>query len=217
MKEEASLTRRDLLGLAAAAGTVMMAGSVSGVVAEKALAEEPTAGSAGISGVRYGFLVEPKYCVGCEKCIKACREKNGLTEDTPDRRWLVRAEDSKGRKRKISIGCMHCENPSCMTVCPTGAISKTEAGAVVVDKDRCIGCKYCHEACPYGIPSYNSLGMDKCDRCTSAGIQPGEIPFCAQACKYRALVFGPLDELKKRAGEGFTPIEGSTGPSYILA
>ena len=107
MKEEASLTRRGLLGLAAAAGTVMMAGSVSGVVAEKALAEEPTAGSAGISGVRYGFLVEPKYCVGCEKCIKACREKNGLTEDTPDPAgWCEQKTPRVASARYPSAACI---------------------------------------------------------------------------------------------------------------
>ena len=68
----------------------------------------------------------------------------------------------------LSIACNHCEDPACTKVCPSGAMHKREDGFVVVDEDVCIGCRYCHMACPYGAPQYNAKGhMTKCDGCHS--------------------------------------------------
>lgn len=102
---------------------------------------------------------------------------------------------ANGQKVYVSTSCMHCEDPACATVCPARAITKGEGGVVTVDHDRCIGCKYCYQACPFGVPHYTSAGMDKCDLCLEAGVALGEAPNCVQACKFRALHFGTIDDL----------------------
>lgn len=219
MSNEMSMSRRGFAGLLAVAGCGAAIGCASAGEGDMAFAEESSPASDGAehTGTQYGFLVDSKYCANCEKCIEACRAHNTLSEGDPDRRWIVTARDpDSGDWHHASVGCMHCENPSCMEVCPAGAISKNEVGAVIVDHDRCIGCKYCYQACPFGVPAYSSIGMVKCDYCHSSGIEPGEKPYCAQACRFRALTFGPLDELRERAGGKETPIEASTGPSYII-
>ncbi len=67
----------------------------------------------------------------------------------------------------LSIACNHCEDPACTKVCPSGAMHKREDGFVVVNEEVCIGCRYCHMACPYGAPQYNADKghMTKCDGC----------------------------------------------------
>ena len=87
---------------------------------------------------------------------------------------------------------------------------------MTVDHDRCIGCKYCYQACPFGVPHYTSAGMDKCDLCLEAGVALGEAPNCVQACKFRALHFGTIDDLVAGSGGRAKKIEASTGPSYVL-
>ena len=74
-----------------------------------------------------------------------------------------------------------------MRVCPAGAISKDAHGIVKVNPDVCIGCKYCFQACPYEVPKYNSVSMDKCDCCQGSGVAIGEDPYCVRACKFGAL------------------------------
>ena len=103
-----------------------------------------------------------------------------------------------------------------MRVCPAGAISKDAHGIVKVNPDVCIGCKYCFQACPYEVPKYNSVSMDKCDCCLSAGIELGEKPYCVRACKFRALNYGTLEELMAGSGGRAKQIEAPTGPSYLL-
>ena len=106
---------------------------------------------------------------------------------------------------------MHCDEPNRMRVCPAGAISKGEVGIVHVDKDKCIGCKYCYQACPYGVPNYDEEAMDKCDCCLDAGIAPGETPYCVQACIFNALKYEPIDELVAKA-EACSPPAGGGAP-----
>lgn len=104
-----------------------------------------------------------------------------------------------------------------MKVCPAGAISKDEHGVVKVDPDRCIGCKYCFQACPYEVPKYNSVSMDKCDCCQKAGVRIGEEdPYCVRACKFGALKFGPLDELLEATNGSAVPIAELNDPSCLV-
>ncbi len=189
--EETTISRRTFAVGAMVAGSAVVLGgtfSVSAAAADQENDKAPVSD-------QYGFLVDMNKCVGCEKCVTACRTYNRLSEDTPNRRVVSVLVNSFGEDVFISTSCMHCDEPNCMRVCPAGAISKGEAGIVSVDKQKCIGCKYCFQACPYGVPHYNSVAMDKCDCCLDAGIEPGQTPYCVQACIFNALTYGPIDEL----------------------
>ena len=114
---------------------------------------------------------------------------------------------------------MHCADPNCLRVCPAGAISKGEAGIVSVDPDRCIGCKYCFQACPYGVPKYNGVSMDKCDCCLGSGVAPGDTPHCVSACGFGALTYGAMEELQAEATRRHAeaaPVGEECGPSCLL-
>ena len=105
-----------------------------------------------------------------------------------------------------------------MAVCPASAISKRdEDGIVTVDQDRCIGCKYCNIACPFGVPQYNSKGMVKCDGCISTGLKTGELPACVKAVGNGALHFGVIDDMIVESGGRAMQISGPSGPSYLLS
>lgn len=203
------LTRRAFAHGCALLGGIAALGAVSGCVSSASAADgEPLS--------QCGFLVDMGKCVGCGKCAVACRQYNHLSPDTPDRRTIATFENARQENVYVSTSCMHCDDPNCMRVCPAGAISKGDAGIVSVDKDKCIGCKYCYQACPYGVPNYNSEAMDKCDCCLGAGIAPGDTPYCAQACMFGALKYGPIEELKESARGKAVPVGDQCGPNCYL-
>lgn len=215
MGESVNITRRTMLA-ASAAGACALALGAAAVSGKEAVASEASSGS-NAEGVRYGFLTALSRCSGCGRCVEACREENGLSDDTPDRRRVSSFKRSRGRTFFISTSCMHCADPSCMKVCPAGAISKDENGVVKVNPDLCIGCKYCFQACPYEVPKYNSVSMDKCDCCQKAGVRIGEEdPYCVRACKFGALKFGPLDELLEATNGSAVPIAEPNDPSCLV-
>ncbi len=86
----------------------------------------------------------------------------------------------------LSISCNHCEDPACTKVCPSGAMHKRDDGFVVVNEEVCIGCRYCHMACPYGAPQYNAAKghMTKCDGCYDR-VAEGKKPICVESCPLR--------------------------------
>ena len=92
-------------------------------------------------------------------------------------------------------GCMHCEEPSCIDVCPTKATYKTDEGVVLVDANRCFGCQYCIWACPYEARTLNphTKVVEKCTLCKNR-IDQGELPTCVEACVGKARFFGDLDD-----------------------
>lgn len=102
----------------------------------------------------------------------------------------------------MSISCNHCSDPACTKVCPTGAMHKNEDGFVIVNEEICIGCRYCHMACPYDAPQYDAQKghMTKCDGCYSR-VKAGQKPICVDACPLRALDFAPIDELRAKYGD----------------
>ena len=169
----------------------------------------------------YGMLIDLKKCVGCHACAVACKEAHGtppgITRSHVKREFEGEYPDAT--MHIVPMLCMHCENPPCVEACPTeGATYKREDGIVVVDQGRCIGCRYCHEACPFGTPHYTPQGMDKCDCCLGAGVEPGREPYCVQACPADALHFGELEEMRPQAeAAGATDLlEAPTGPSFFL-
>jgi len=141
-----------------------------------------------------------------------------LDGDQPDAlRWLMSSDV-----------CKHCTHAACLDVCPTGALFRTEYGTVVVQEDVCNGCGYCVPACPFGVidrrhlprpsgdPPAEILGMHlgkqedgrvwKCTLCYDR-LKGGHEPACAKACPTDSIQFGPLDELRERAGKRLEKLE----------
>ena len=148
--------------------------------------------------------------------MKACRLWSRTPASAEARRKVVPYVTKSGKEAYLSTSCMHCETPSCAAVCPAGAITKGDGGVVTVNKERCIGCKYCYQACPYGVPHYTASGMDKCDCCLGAGVPLGEKPHCVSACKLGALSYGKIDDLMAQTNGKARRIDGPTGASCLL-
>ena len=213
-----ALDRRSAVKIAAAA-SLLAAGGACIFMVDAAHAEDEGRAEGGREtgpyAGRVGFLVKPHNCLNCQACVEACRKFNKTPESRPARRHITKYEKD-GEALFVSTSCMHCEEPACASVCPAGAIKKAEDGVVYVDKDRCIGCKYCYQACPFGVPTYSSAAMDKCDCCTLGGTRPGNAPRCAEACKFGALHCGTVDELLAQCPDAKV-VEASTKPSFYLA
>lgn len=158
-----------------------------------------------------GILTDITKCIGCNECVKACKVVNELPQDKP-REW--QKNDGLSAKNWTSVlhngkynlrkQCRHCIEPACASVCPVGALYKTDFGAVIYDKKKCLGCRYCMMACPYGIPRYDWENpvpyIKKCILCYYK-ISSGELsqPACTSACPTGATIFGEREELLKIA------------------
>lgn len=179
-----------------------------------------------------GFYLEQNYCIGCKTCQTACKDKNNLDVGLLLRKvWQFEGGGYKKQGNGIvntvysywlSMACNHCENPKCVENCPTGAMYKRdEDGIVLIDSNKCIGCRYCMWSCPYEAPQYNSVSkrVVKCDFCVDF-LTKGEEPVCVAACVMRVLHFGDLEELKKEYGDvkevRGMPSASYTNPSLII-
>jgi Fe-S-cluster-containing dehydrogenase component len=102
----------------------------------------------------WGMLIDLNQCIGCEYCLRACSAVNDVATDKP---WNIVVEDrtSSGRKFFFSRPCLHCQHAPCVEVCPVKATYVREDGIVIMDYDRCIGCRYCEVACPYDARKFN--------------------------------------------------------------
>ena len=145
---------------------------------------------------RYGMLINTKKCVGCYACRVACQMINGLD---PDKAFIHYEELETGAypnvyAENVAVQCMHCEDAPCQSVCPTGATYTTDSGVVLVEEGKCIGCKYCMAACPYGVRVQLHSGVvEKCRFCWYEG-EPGNPPACVGTCITNARIFGDLDD-----------------------
>lgn len=211
------MPRRVFVRGAVAVGVSAAALAGGGMADDVACAQDTEAyDDESVENAQFGFLVKVRNCVNCGECVKACKLWNRLPESAAARRTITPLKAASGKQVYVSTSCMHCAHPSCATVCPAGAIHKGDGGVVTVDHERCIGCKYCHQACPYGVPHYRPTGMDKCDCCLGNGIALGDEPRCVQACKLGALHYGKLDDLLKEEGGKARLIKGENGPSCAL-
>jgi formate dehydrogenase iron-sulfur subunit len=177
-----------------------------------------------VPGQAYGFFTDTSVCIGCKACEVACKQWNLLSGHEPSfldgfdntgqldsQNWRyvqmidnvpdVTLGTGQGKAwLMMSDVCKHCQHASCMDVCPTGAIIRTEFDTVFIQADVCNGCRNCISACPYGV-----IGIDeetnvarKCTLCYDR-LQGGMEPACAKACPTQSIQFGPLDELQERA------------------
>lgn len=158
---------------------------------------------------KYGMLIDLSLCIGCNACAIICREENDtpLTKfNTWVESWDVERPDGRIARANVPKQCNHCDNPACVSVCPTGASYKAEDGTVQIDESRCIGCKYCMAACPYGaryaIPDTGAIG--KCTYCAHR-TEYGMLPACVSTCVTKARIFGDLNDpesdISKRIAE----------------
>ncbi|MBO8183601.1 MAG: 4Fe-4S dicluster domain-containing protein [Archaeoglobus sp.] len=147
---------------------------------------------------RYAMVIDLDKCLGCEACITACIEENEVPYQAGMRTRMHRIVTGKFPNVKALYMhriCMHCENPPCVHVCPTGASYRREDGIVLIDYDLCIGCKYCMVACPY-LARYTHperLTPDKCTFCEHL-LKKGRQPACVETCPAKARIFGDLDD-----------------------
>ena len=164
---------------------------------------------------RYAFHFDGTRCTGCKTCEMAYKDFKDLSVGTAFRKVYevtlgTTERDANGCitsscvSYPLSMSCNHCDDPACTKVCPTTAMHKDpETGLVSVDVDKCIGCGYCHMACPYNAPKVDrEKGHSvKCDGCAER-VAAGEKPVCVEACPARALDFGTIEEMAKLGERG---------------
>jgi tetrathionate reductase subunit B len=168
----------------------------------------------------YGMGIEVDKCIGCSRCVEACKAENDVPrEPFYFRTWIERyvikkdgdvavesinvkgkgsreaAQDDPDVLRTFFVPklCNHCAHPPCVQVCPVGATFATEDGVVLIDGKRCIGCRYCIQACPYGARYLDprTKTADKCTFCYHR-VRRGLLPACVEVCPTQARIFGDL-------------------------
>jgi protein NrfC len=148
----------------------------------------------------YSMVLRQHRCIDCERCVDACNKTN----EVPDYGYRTRiferdVPDAIGMKREfIPVLCNHCNNPPCVRACPTRATTKDKTnGIVMMDYDKCIGCKSCMQACPYDARYFNEEkhAIDKCNFCIDTRLSKGEkLTACAAACPTGTRNFGDLSD-----------------------
>ena len=197
--------------------------AVGGGNGEPAAAADTASGAATSgydpSGHNYAMAITPDKCIGCGRCVEACKTENNVPrEPFYFRTWIERYVIRSDRKAVVTSPnggiagfppvkeseimrtffvpklCNQCENPPCVQVCPVGATYQTEDGVVLVDDDYCIGCRYCIQACPYGARFLHPVKhtAEKCTFCYHRLVK-GLVPACVEICPTEARIFGDLD------------------------
>ena len=215
----------------------------AGVTATTARVKASSGGAPGtlaepIVGKRWAMVVDLDACrkeEGCTDCIQACHKVHNVPKfDNPkdEVKWIWKepyAEAFPNQKHEhmahhllheeLLVFCNHCDNPPCVRVCPTQATWKRDDGIVMMDWHRCIGCRYCIAACPYGSRSFNwrdprphieetdpefptrTRGVvEKCTFCDER-LAKGRLPACVEACNEKCLIFGDLEDAHSEVRE----------------
>ncbi len=149
------------------------------------------------SAHRWAMLVDVRRCIGCQACTISCIMENAVPENsfrTIVSTYAVKTGDTTGTYVLPRL-CNHCDNPPCVPVCPVGATFKREDGVVLVDGERCVGCAYCVQACPYDARFINH-DTGKADKCTFCAhrVEAGLLPACVETCVGGARIFGDLND-----------------------
>ena len=232
--------RRDFLKGAGLVGATAVAPSEANALAPRdgsVMAREPTKRLP----EAVGMLYDSALCIGCKACVAACKSANEMPPETPPSllAWNAHtwdtAEDLSGRTLNVikvhrngtaeqkdheidgfafvKRHCLHCVDPSCVSVCPVAAMRKDPVtGVVTNDPDACIGCRYCVYACPFGVPQYdfnNPFGrIAKCQFCNHLQKQ-GKIPACCNVCPTGASLFGKVTDLSQEIERRLAAAPGS--------
>lgn len=177
------------------------------------------------TGKQFGMVIDLRACFGCRACTVACKAENNvpLGSFRMYTKYTEVGQYPKTTRQFLPVMCNHCNEPACTAACPTQAVHKTASGVVDIDKDKCIGCKACVEACPYdAIYMHPQTGLaDKCNLCPQR-VAEGRDPACVQTCPAQALIFGDLDDpnskprqlLAQLPGKPFKPEKG-LGPNVL--
>lgn len=144
------------------------------------------------------LVIDLDRCIGCHACEVACKVENNVPMGVYYNRVMTVGPVGKYPdiyQYFLPTVCQNCKDAPCVTVCPTGASYKTEDGQVLIDKEKCIGCKVCIAACPYGARSFNPLTkvVEKCTLCRHL-TEVGDKPACVKACCSGARFFGDIDD-----------------------
>jgi len=161
-----------------------------------------------LDGEARTILFDAAKCIGCRQCVQACKDWNdhtrGSVYELSSENWITMEPPELEGSSSIwgRNSCMHCEYPICAAVCPVEAITKYDEGPVVIDQNKCIGCEYCINACPWEVISFDDI-THKASKCTMCADRIGEsqTPFCVQACPVEALAFGTEAEISATAGK----------------
>lgn len=205
------------MGAAAAVGTVGVGAAVQRIELE---ASTPDRNGGATTDQRWGMVIDLDKCArGCTDCADACRTENNVAlfgDPKIDNHWIrvVTFKDrvAGAQERQIPLLCNHCTHAPCAHVCPVAATFKRDDGVTLVDKHRCIGCRYCQIACPYKARAFVYNHTDEwdnpdfpkrmhgvaegCHFCVHR-IDRGEKPACVQACTdgdHGAMIFGDLKD-----------------------
>lgn len=148
----------------------------------------------------WAMVIDLRRCIGCSSCATACRNEH----DTPAGGWRswVKKIEVHGEESYLPRLCNHCQDAPCVKVCPTKASYKREDGAIEIDYDKCIACKYCIMACPYDARFINTIRKtaDKCSFCVHR-VDKGRDPACVEACPTLARTFGDLNDEESKISQ----------------
>ncbi|UJF17340.1 4Fe-4S dicluster domain-containing protein [Vibrio sp. SS-MA-C1-2] len=194
MSEEnkTKVSRRQLLSKLALGAAAVQATSVMAKTGNK-----NTPNTQKTSNHHWGMVIDLRKCIGCQACTVACKIENNAPVGK-FRTWVsdIEVKTFPETKREfLPHLCNHCDNPSCVPVCPTGATFKREDGIVLIDNEKCWGCGACVTACPYDVRFINqeTKTADKCTFCAHR-LEQGLLPACAETCVGGARIFGDLND-----------------------
>lgn len=181
-----------------------------------------------MSTVRYGMAVDTATCVGCTACVIACKTENDVAVGY-SRDWITQELTGTFPNLDLTIHsarCNHCDDAPCVSVCPTGASYIGPGGIVLVDADKCTGCKACIAACPYDARFVDPRTgtIDKCTFCVHRVEDGFQTTACQEVCPTESIYFGDLEDpdseisrvLRSRASYTLLPEAGTRPRHYYL-